>query len=491
MSSEERSITLAELKERLPRQARSAEEIDAIWREASNRIRRTFSKILVLDDDPTGSQTVHHIPVFTSFDRDALSRAWSDPSHTIFVLTNSRALNEESSRTLHTSLLENWTRVTPVEESRDTLVISRGDSTLRGHYPLEPEVIRASVGEGFSGEILIPFFEEGGRITVNDVHYVLHDEILTPAALTEFARDTTFGFGTSNLRGWVEEKTAGAVRAEEVISVSIGLVREGDPGKIANLLTSPAEGFTRFVVNAVTYDDLKLFVAGLSLATEEGARFVIRSAASFVKVAAGVVDQPLLEPTPAGPDSGNGLIVVGSYVGKSTVQLNALRQTAAVSFVPLNVRRALNTHDFYQEVGLVMDRAENALKGGKSVLIATVNEGGREFLSAADSGEHLSDLELSNRISEGLVAVVQGLRARPAWTILKGGITSHTVSVKGIGVKRALVAGQIEPGVTLWEIGDESKWPGMPLVIFPGNVGDDQALARVAIKLGAAPLTEG
>jgi hypothetical protein len=47
------------------------------------------------------------------------------------------------------------------------------------------------------------------------------------------------------------------------------------------------------------------------------------------------------------------------------------------------------------------------------------------------------------------------------------------------GVRRAQVLGQIVPGVPVWRLGPESKYPGLPYVVFPGNAGGPDALASV------------
>ena len=49
----------------------SVKEIDRMWLAAAEKIEGT---IIVLDDDPTGVQTVHSIPVYTSWDRDTLKQ---------------------------------------------------------------------------------------------------------------------------------------------------------------------------------------------------------------------------------------------------------------------------------------------------------------------------------------------------------------------------------------------------------------------------------
>lgn len=72
----------------------------------------------------------------------------------------------------------------------------------------------------YDGEIIMPYFQEGGRLTIGDVHYVKMGEQLVPAGMTEFAKDTTFAYTSSDLKDWCQERTGGRYRAEEMVSIS-------------------------------------------------------------------------------------------------------------------------------------------------------------------------------------------------------------------------------------------------------------------------------
>ena len=106
------------------------------------------SKIIVIDDDPTGSQTVHSCPLLLRWDAATLAAGLRHPSPLLFLLANTRAL----AAALPLAGIERW------------WLVSRGDSTLRGHFPLEVEVIAAELGP-FAATLLIPAFFEGGRTT--------------------------------------------------------------------------------------------------------------------------------------------------------------------------------------------------------------------------------------------------------------------------------------------------------------------------------------
>ena len=57
------------------------------------------------------------------------------------------------------------------------------------------------------------------------------------------------------------------------------------------------------------------------------------------------------------------------------------------------------------------------------------------------------------------------------------------MAVKALAIKKAAVMGQIQPGIPVWMTGSESKFPGMPYVIFPGNVGGEDTLKKVVETL--------
>ena len=81
------------------------------------------------------------------------------------------------------------------------------------------------------------------------------------------------------------------------------------------------------------------------------------------------------------------------------------------------------------------------------------------------------------------MSIVKDLITRPAFIIAKGGITSSDIATKGLGAKKALVLGQVIPGVPVWKLDETSKYPGLVYTVFPGNVGDDHAMVAVNRKL--------
>jgi uncharacterized protein YgbK (DUF1537 family) len=432
-------------------------------------------KVVVLDDDPTGTQTVHGIPVLTEWSVEALRAELTNDLPACFLLTNSRSLSLAEAQALNTTIGHNLQEAAR-DVSRRFVVVSRSDSTLRGHFPGEVAALAEALAQDFDAWLLIPFFQEGGRYTIDDVHYVAEGEWLVPAAETEFARDAVFGYQVSDLRQWVAEKTAGHIPAQTVASVSLEDIRRGGPERVTTRLMALTHGCV-CVVNAASQRDLEVFVQGLLAAEARGRRFLYRTAASFVPIRADIASRPLLAPTElAMPASGGGLIIVGSHVPRSSSQLAALQSQPGVVSVEVQVQALLAEVQFDTEVARVTQAIAQALRRDADVVLFT----SRALVTGADAS---STLAIGQRVSAGLVAVVRALATRPRYLLAKGGITSSDIATQGLGVKRALVLGQILPGVPVWQLGPETRYPGLGYIVFPGNVGGPQALAEVVLGL--------
>jgi len=438
-------------------------------------LRAAPAKVVVLDDDPTGTQTVHGIPVLTEGSADSLRSELENDLPAFYVLTNSRSLPLPEARALNAEIGRNL-KEAAARAGRRFAVVSRSDSTLRGHFPGEVEALAEAVGGGFDAWLLIPFFQEGGRYTVGDTHYVADGPALVPAGETEFARDAVFGYRSSDLREWVAEKTGGRVPASAVASVSIEDLRRGGPGRVAEKLASLSGGRV-CVVNAASRRDLELFTAGLLVAEARGKRFLYRTAASFVPVRAGIPARPLLDPREvAGPGGEGGLTVVGSYVPKTTAQLEGLLGRPGIAAVEIDVARLLSEAGRSNAVARAAKGVDAALRRGEDAVVFT----SRRLVTGADDASNLS---IGRRVSDGLVDVVRAVEARPRYLLAKGGITSSDVATRGLGVRRAMILGQILPGVPVWKLGPETRHPGLSYIVFPGNVGGPGALAEVTAAL--------
>ena len=453
--------------------------IKKVYQEELTKLNR---KIIVLDDDPTGIQTVHDVSVYTDWKQKTIESAFREPNSMFFILTNSRGFTVDQTKQAHLEIAHNIASAAKKTGS-DFIVISRGDSTLRGHYPLETQTIRdvleSETGKTYDGEIIFPFFQEGGRYTIGNIHYVKDGDQLIPAGQTEFAKDKSFSYHASDLAQWCEEKTQGAYRAEDVVCISLEDLRNLEYDKITKQLKSVTD-FQKVIVNAIDYCDVEVFCTAFVRAVLSGKEFLFRSAAAVTKVLGGVSDKPLLtkeELVEPGNENG-GIVLVGSHVNKTTLQMEELRHCKyPIEFIEFNQHLVMVEGALMQEVERVVALAEEKIKAGQTVAVYTRRD--RFDLPTDDADEQL---RVSVAISDAVTSIVGKLTVRPNFIIAKGGITSSDVGTKALHVKRATVMGQIQPGIPVWMTGAESKFPNMPYIIFPGNVGETDTL-RKAVEL--------
>ncbi len=440
-------------------------------------------RIVVLDDDPTGTQTVHDVPVYTRWSPEVLAGALAGDEPVFYLSTNSRGLEAAAAVRLGREIGAALGEAARSAGVRPDAVVpaSRSDSTLRGHYPAEVDALLDGLKRDVDGVILAPAFFEGGRYTIDDVHWVEQEGQLVAAHETEFARDPVFGYSESNLRRWAEEKTGGAFRAEDVLSVNLRTIRAGGPDAVTHLLNGARDGVP-IVLNAACYDDLDTAVMGLIASEAAGKRFAYRCAASFVKVRAGIEDRPLLAREEMVTTDAPGLIVMGSYVEKSTRQLESLLAGSGVRGVEVPVER-LVAGEPGSAIGRAAAEIDAALAAGRTPVCYTT----RRRLETGAAGF----LEAGRLIMDGICRIVGSLEHDPAWLIAKGGVTSIEIARTALGVTRAMVFGQILPGVPVWKLGTQARWPGIPYVVFPGNVGDERALLRAFGTLSGSEVRDG
>ncbi|WP_195267292.1 four-carbon acid sugar kinase family protein [Eubacterium sp. 1001713B170207_170306_E7] len=454
------------------------EEVTAQLSEALKGFDR---KIVVLDDDPTGVQTVHDISVYTDWSVDSMRKGFDEENSMFFILTNSRGLTVEETTKAHREMAENILQVAK-ETGKPFVVISRSDSTLRGHYPLEPEILKDVIEAGsdqkIDGEIIYPFFKEGGRFTIGNVHYVQEGDVLVPAGETEFAKDKSFGYKASHLGEWCEEKSGGRYKAEDVTFIALEDLRNLEIDKITDQLMQ-VKDFNKIVVNSIDYADVKVFAIALVKAMNQGKNFIFRSAAAITKVLGGVPDKPILshDELILTENENGGIIVVGSHVNKTTAQLEELKNSSRpIEFIEFNQHRVLEENGLEQEVERVVAIVDADIKAGKTVAVYTRRD--RFDLDTDDKDEQL---KVSVKISDAVTSIITNLSVRPNFIVAKGGITSSDIGTKALRVQKANVMGQIKPGIPVWMTGEESKFPGLPYVIFPGNVGTNTTL-REAVE---------
>ena len=435
----------------------------------------TTTKLVVLDDDPTGSQTVHGCLLLTRWDIDTLREALQDESPLFFILTNTRSLDAKHASEITREVCRNLSRALNASARAglviEPIVISRSDSTLRGHYPVETDVIANELGP-FDAHFLIPAFIEGGRVTRDGVHYLIVDGTPVPVNETEFAQDSVFGYTHAFLPDYIEEKTRGRIRASEVERFSLADVRSGCLERLLTL-----SGNVPCVVDAESYADLSAFAADLNVAAKRGKRFLCRSAAGIVSALAGLPPQPVAAENMGRYSRGAwpGVVIVGSHVRITTRQLQQLLEESDVA--PIEVDVALLPDQGSKLLNSVLQRIEAAHAHQRTAVILTSRKE-RTFTSET------MRLAFGGTISNFLIDVVKRLPADIGFLICKGGITSNDILSRGLDLRMARVLGQVLPGCSVVCCPDNHpRYPNLPVVIFPGNVGDDSSLATVFRRL--------
>lgn len=416
-------------------------------------------KMVVLDDDPTGIQTVHGCLLITRWDEESVRLGFEDAEPFFYILTNTRAMTRDEAEQITREAMEMVVKVNQDYGYR-LIIVSRSDSCLRGHFPLETDVMRQCLVEhGYSVYEKTPFcpaFIEAGRVTIDGIHYMRDGKQLIPVSQTEFARDNVFAYHTSILTEYIKEKGANPDDYE--------------------------------IVDAESYDELYRFANHLtSDIIPQTSSIVIRSSSSLPKAISGISDQPLLDrsifspPTSARPSgrfapSGQralsplnpGCFIVGSHVKKTTQQLERLLQAEGTCAIEVDVQRILD--DSTLLMSETLDTIRQVVEMGLTPVIYTSRQEIR--LEDANQRQHLGQ-----QVSDFLVDIVYRLPFTPSYLVGKGGITSHDILTKGLGIRSARVLGQVIPSVPC------VMAPHFPYIIFPGNVGNEDSLREVYLKL--------
>ena len=395
-------------------------------------------KMVVLDDDPTGIQTVHGCLLITQWDEASIRKGFEDKEPFFYILTNTRAMTREDAAKVTRDAMEMVVRVNEDFGYR-LIIVSRSDSCLRGHFPLETDVMCSVLVEHglpvFEKTPFCPAFIEAGRVTIDGVHYMKDGDKLIPVSETEFARDNVFAYHTSVLRDYIKEKGA---NPDDYI-----------------------------IVNAQSYAELNAFAQTVLNDFPTDQHLVIRSSSSLPKAISGISDQPLLDRSML-KHEGVGCFVVGSHVKKTTAQLECLLQEPGTCAIEVDVQRILDDSD-----ALMLETIDTIRQVVENHLTPVVYTSRQEIrLADANQRQHLGQ-----QVSDFLVDIVHRLPFTPSYLVGKGGITSHDILTKGLGIQSARVLGQIISSVPCVMTSD------FPYIIFPGNVGNEDSLAEVFRKL--------
>ncbi len=438
-------------------------------------------KIIIFDDDPTGSQTVYGCPLLLNWDEQTLEKAFTQSSPLIFILANTRSLSSalavKKTREICSSIKKFFLRQGYSKD--DYFYISRGDSTLRGHGVLEPAILAEELGP-FDATFHIPAFLEGGRTTENGIHYLNG----IPVHTTDFGRDNTFGFSTSDLAKWIEEKSFGKIHAENILHVEIKQLEMAftneDGFKSLLSFLSKLENNISVVVDAKLPYHLETLARAIKVVSKEK-RFLFRTAASFIKSLSELPSNPNDTSDLVSLKSKNndlkykpGLIVVGSHMKLATDQLEVLLKDNSCEGLEIPVSKLADIfalEDFKEEIleleDILLSKIDDILDIKKVPVLYTTRE---EMKFSSCSKRMNFGLELA----EFMAILVRKITHKFGYIISKGGITTQLLLQKGLSFNQVDLKGQILPGLSI--VTSNSDQYDLPVVTFPGNLGNEKTL---------------
>ena len=406
-------------------------------------------KTIVLDDDPTGTQSATGVTVLLESDADLLTDALRS-ADSVYVQTNSRALDESTAVALVRRI-----RADGEEAARrlgeEVRFVLRGDSTLRGHVFAETEAFL----DDAAVMLFVPAFPDGGRTTRDGVHLVRVSGVDIPAHESEYADDPVFGFSTGVLVDYVSEKSG-----RPALSVPLSAVRDG---ALADVIVKASAG-TVIAPDAVVEADIGAIARAIDDATSAGVKVVVRCAAPLAAELAGVASRGLLA-TPLVPDVEPVLLVCGSHTAGASAQLEPLVESWGEPAL-IDTGAALREPE---AAGLATARTARAHLASRPLAIVTSER--------SRSASH-NTLAHGERVMTALTTAVRSLLPEVAVVVSKGGITSAEVARTGIGASSAVVLGQVLPGVSVWRLTSHDDRELLYIVV-PGNVGAPDTLVRV------------
>ncbi len=438
-------------------------------------------KFVVIDDDPTGSQTVHDCLLLLKWDCSTLIKGFESKSNLFFILANTRSLSENDAKLTIEEICNNLKRVIASQAYEEEIIfISRGDSTLRGHNFLEPNVLNICLGP-FDATFHIPAFIEGKRLTINGSHFV--DK--TPINQTMFAKDKIFGYETSNVKNLLFQKSKSQINIEDIQNLLFSDVEilNAEENNIVFQKLKNLKNNQHVIVDVENYSQLNKFSLVIKKLTKQK-KFLFRTAASFISAISEKKSVPQIETFFSNLRIRNkeksflpGLIIVGSFVELSTIQLENLLEISNCNPIELDVfeffritssehnqrLRNLFKNKFLTEIRFSFDN------GQTPVLFTS-----RKFMSL----DYSEQFNFYNSLACFIAELVADLKYEIGYLISKGGITTNLILSNGLNADYVYLQGQILTGISVvtYDLKNDEK---LPIVTHPGNIGTKDSLVNI------------
>jgi uncharacterized protein YgbK (DUF1537 family) len=416
-------------------------------------------RLVVLDDDPTGVQTLAGIRVLLAWaDPGRIARALAD-RNSVHLITNTRALEpDEARRTVAAAARASLGAVSGAR------LVLRGDSTLRAHLLEEYLGLSDVLGRGRPPLLLVPALPSAGRVTREGVHLIDRGGRTEPLHQTEYASDGVFAYSTARLLEWAEERSDGLFPASAGRELHLDELRSGGADSVAAALVDLSRAGRPAVLapDAETEEDLATIATGYAKAMRDGAVAVVRCAPAFAGILAGTAAPGL---TRAPGTTGPLLVVCGSYVPMSTRQLATLDAAHPGLLVEVDVEVLVGSGAAAEE-----ERAARAAS-------ATIASAGCAVLTTPRERPEGITLDAGRLVAEGMARVAGRIEPTPEVVIAKGGITSAVTLLVGFQSSEADVVGPVLPGVSHWRAATADG--ALDYLVVPGNVGDERLLVEL------------
>ncbi|MBO8207183.1 hypothetical protein HA149_08950 [Prochlorococcus marinus XMU1406] len=438
-------------------------------------------KFVVIDDDPTGSQTVHDCLLLLKWDVSTLVKGFESKSNLFFILANTRSLSENDAKLTIEEICKNLKTVIASQAYGEKIIfISRGDSTLRGHNFLEPSALNNCLGP-FDATFHIPAFIEGKRFTINGSHFV--DK--TPINKTIYARDKIFGYETSNVKNLLLQNSKSQLNIEDIQNLLLSDIEilNDEENNIVFKTLKNLKNNKHVIVDVENYSQLKKFSLVIKKLTKQK-KFLFRTAASFISSISDKKSVPKFQTFCShlrlrnnGKSYLPGLIIVGSYVELSTIQLKNLLEISNCKPIELDVFEFFKITSSENNQNRINNFKNSFLKEirfsfeiGKTPVLFT----SRKFMSLDYSEQFNFYHSLASFISE----LVAELKYEIGYLISKGGITTNVILSNGLNADYVYLEGQILTGISVvtYNLKNGEK---LPIVTHPGNIGTKDSLVNI------------
>ena len=439
-------------------------------------------KVIVIDDDPTGSQTVNNCLLLLRWDYSTLVKGFKSKSNLFFILANTRSLSENDAKLRLEDICNSLKKVIAKEKFQEELIfISRGDSTLRGHNFLEPKIINDCLGP-FDATFHIPAFIEGKRLTIDGNHFV--DNI--PVSKTIFAKDKIFGYETSNIKDLLFQKSKFQINFDDIQNLKLYELKvlESKETNIVFKKLKNLKNNTHLIVDVEDYSQLKKLSLAVNKLSKEK-KFLFRTAASFVSSISDIKSnrkKPFFYSYLRRRNSENnffpGLIVVGSFIELTTIQLKIFLENSECLAIELDVFEFFrisslknNQEQLFLFKNKLLEEIRGIIKKGNTAVLFT----SRKEIALENSSEQIN---LYNSLAYFISELVADLKNEIGYLVSKGGITSNVILSNGLKASYVYLKGQIINGVSLVNFKLDND-DNLPIITFPGNIGNQYSLLNV------------